>query len=186
MKKVSQQPLVSLGPHHQWSGDGHIWAIQDQWSGKWLGMWVNCESEMTEVYNFTSALSVHNITIKYGWLCVWVQWGDNVKVFWEASKEIYNDMDLCQYDLVQWLWLKLIQQELDKLKHCLNTHTVHYDHNKHLPLGVLPNVAMLLHKDYNAKNCLQSVDHGIVKNLMEEIGGEDLIHFVDSKYSANG
>ena len=48
-KKISRQPLVSLGPHHQWSGDGHdklskigfpIWAIRDQWSGKWLGMWV--------------------------------------------------------------------------------------------------------------------------------------------------
>lgn len=48
-KKTSRQPLVSLGPHYQWSGDGHdklskigfpIWAIRDQWSGKWLGMWV--------------------------------------------------------------------------------------------------------------------------------------------------
>jgi hypothetical protein len=48
-KKISRQPLVSLGPHHQWSGDGHdklsrigvpIWAIHDQWSRKWLGMWV--------------------------------------------------------------------------------------------------------------------------------------------------
>jgi len=42
---------------------------------------------------------------------------------------------------------------------------------------------MSLHEDYNAENCLQLVDRDIVKNLMEEIGGEDLIHFVDPEYS---
>ncbi|KAG1748682.1 hypothetical protein EDB19DRAFT_1905026 [Suillus lakei] len=223
-KKVSRQPLVSLGPHHQWSGDGHdklskigfpIWAIRDQWSGKWLGMWVvpnnrlktsiaylylslvyeiggmplqtttDCGSETTEVYGFATALSVHNITIERGWLRVRVQWGDNVKVFWEAGEEIYNDMDPQQYDLVQWLWPRLIQQELDKLKNRLNTHTVQFDRNKILPSGVSPNVAMALHKDYHVEDCLQSVDRDIVKNLMAEIGGEDLIRFVDTEYSAH-
>ncbi|KAJ8579873.1 hypothetical protein M405DRAFT_869891 [Rhizopogon salebrosus TDB-379] len=242
-KKISRQPLVSLGPHHQWSGDGHdklskigfpIWAIRDQWSGKWLGMWVvpnnhlkttiaylylslvykiggmplqtttDCGSETTEVYGFANALreifslnlstdelpahrflkSVHNITIERGWLRVRVQWGDNVKVFWEAGEEIYNDMDPRQYSLVQWLWPRLIQQELDKLKHRLNTHTVRYDRDKLLPSGVSPNIAMSLHEDYNAENCLQLVDRDVIKNLMEEIAGEDLIRFVDSEYSA--
>ncbi|KAG1845558.1 hypothetical protein F4604DRAFT_1662541 [Suillus subluteus] len=241
-KKTSRQPLVSLGPHHQWSGDGHdklskigfpIWAIRDQWSGKWLGMWVvpnnrlkttiaylylslvyeiggmplqtttDCGSETTEVYGFANALreifspnlptdelpahrflkSVHNITIERGWLRVRVQWGDNVKIFWEAGEEIYNDMDPRQYDLVQWLWPRLIQQELDKLKHRLNTHTVRYDRDKILPSGVSPNIAMSLHEDYDAENCLQPVDRDVVKNLMEEIGGEDLVRFVGSEYS---
>lgn len=86
--------------------------------------------------------------------------------------------------LVQWLWPRLIQQELDTLKHRLNTHTVRYDRDKLLPSGVSPNVAILLHKDYDAQNCLQLVDRDVVKNLMEEIGGEDLIRFVDSEYSA--
>ncbi|KAG2140218.1 uncharacterized protein EDB93DRAFT_1241888 [Suillus bovinus] len=211
-----------------------IWAIRDQWSGKWLGMWVvpnnwlktsiaylylsllhelggmplqtttDCGSEMTDVYGFATALreifspnlstdelpahwflkSVHNITIKCGWLHVQVQWGDNVKVFWEVGEEIYNDMDPRQYALVQWLWPRLIQQELDTLKHRLNTHTVRYDRDKLLPSGVSLNVGILLHKDYDAQNCLQLVDRDVVKNLMEEIGGEDLIRFVDSEYSA--
>jgi len=48
-KKVFRVPLVSLGPHHEWSADGHdkltklgfpIWGIRDKWSGKWLGLWV--------------------------------------------------------------------------------------------------------------------------------------------------
>ncbi|KAG1859675.1 hypothetical protein F4604DRAFT_1588966 [Suillus subluteus] len=242
-KKVRGQVEKIIVPHHQWSGDGHdklskigfpIWAIHDQWSGKWLGMWVvpnnqlktsiaylylslvhklggmplqtttDCRSKTTEVYGFVTALreifspnlstdelpahqflkSIHNITIKHGWLRVRVQWGDNVKVFWEAGEAIYNDMDPHQYALVQWLWPRLIQQELDKLKHRLNTHTVQYDHDKLLPLGVSPNIAMSLHEDYDAENCLQLVDRDVVKNLMEEIGGENLIHFVDSEYSA--
>ncbi|KAG1758415.1 hypothetical protein EDD22DRAFT_981416 [Suillus occidentalis] len=171
-KKVSRQPLVSLGPHHQWSGDGHnklskigfpIWAIHDQWSGKWLGMWVvpnnqlktsiaylylslvyeiggmplqtttDCGSETTEVYGFATALrSCSQHYDQTGWLRVRLQWGDNVKVFWEA--------------------------------------------------GVSSNVAMALHKDYN---------RDVVKNLMVKIGGEDLVHFVDmvscmtTEYSAH-
>ncbi|KAG1787291.1 uncharacterized protein HD556DRAFT_1247053, partial [Suillus plorans] len=114
---------------------------------------------------------------------VQVQWGDNVKIFWEAGEEIYNDMDPCQYDLVQWLWPWLIQQELDKLKHRLNTHTVQYNHDKLLLSGVSPNIAMSLHEDYGTKNCLQPVDRDVVKNLMEEIGGEDLVRFIGSEYS---
>jgi hypothetical protein len=48
-KKVHRGVLVSLGPHHEWSCDGHdklsqigfpIWGIRDKWSGKWLGLWV--------------------------------------------------------------------------------------------------------------------------------------------------
>ncbi|SRR6266481_2086425 len=48
-KKKHHVPLVVLGPHYEWSGDGHdklsaigypIWGIRDVWSGKWLGLWV--------------------------------------------------------------------------------------------------------------------------------------------------
>jgi hypothetical protein len=48
-KKILRQALVVLGPHHEWSSDGHnklskigflVWALRDVWSGKWLGIWV--------------------------------------------------------------------------------------------------------------------------------------------------
>ena len=48
-KKKSRGTLVALGPHHEWSTDGHdklaklgfgIWAIRDKWGGKWLCIWV--------------------------------------------------------------------------------------------------------------------------------------------------
>ena len=47
--KIHHVPLVSLGPHHEWSGDRHdklsgigflFWGLGDKWSGKWLGLWV--------------------------------------------------------------------------------------------------------------------------------------------------
>lgn len=33
--------------------------------------------------------SIHNITIERGWLRLRLQWGDNVKIFWEAGAHIY-------------------------------------------------------------------------------------------------
>ncbi|KIJ42543.1 hypothetical protein M422DRAFT_254322 [Sphaerobolus stellatus SS14] len=48
-RKRRRAQLVLLGPHHEWSGDGHdklsqigfpIWGIRDVWSGVWLGLWV--------------------------------------------------------------------------------------------------------------------------------------------------
>ncbi|KAH7904483.1 hypothetical protein BJ138DRAFT_1019103 [Hygrophoropsis aurantiaca] len=243
-KKIYRTQLVSLGPHHEWSGDGHdklsvigfpIWAIRDVWSGKWLGIWVvpnnrrkdavaylylklvhkyggmpiqtttDCGSETTEVYGFANALreyfsphldinelpahrfmkSVKNITIERGWLQLRLKWGDNVKVFWEAGRGTYNEMDAHQYELVQWIWPKLIQQELDTLMDRFNNHTVRFDKNKKLPSGVSPNTAYALHTEYNGQYCLQSVDRQIVAQLMEEIGGEDLIRFVSVEYAAH-
>ena len=49
VKKVQRFVLVSLGLHHEWSGDGHnklmairfpVWGMWDKWLGKWLGIWV--------------------------------------------------------------------------------------------------------------------------------------------------
>ena len=33
--------------------------------------------------------SVHNITIERGWLRLRLQWGDNVKVYWDAGIGVY-------------------------------------------------------------------------------------------------
>jgi hypothetical protein len=57
-KKIHRVPVVSLGPHHQWSADGHdklnkigfpVWAIRDVWSGKWLGIWVVPDNRLKTV-----------------------------------------------------------------------------------------------------------------------------------------
>ncbi|KAG1876215.1 hypothetical protein F4604DRAFT_1581135 [Suillus subluteus] len=167
-----------------------------------IQMTTDCGSETMEIYGFANALreyfsphlslnelpahkflkSVHNTTIERGWLHLRLQWGDNVKVFWEAGRGMYNEMDPRHYDLVQWLWPKLVQQELNQLRENFNNHRVCKDSAKKLPSGVSPNVAFALHAKYQAENCLQVVDCEVVKQLMENIGGEDLIHFVSVEY----
>ncbi|KAJ7592636.1 hypothetical protein C8J56DRAFT_929099 [Mycena floridula] len=241
-KKVHRTPLVSLGIHHEWSGDGHdklaaigfpIWGVRDKWCGRWLGLWVvpnnrlkltiaylflmlvlqfggipiqmttDCGSETTAVFGLVNALreifaghldinelpahrflqSVYNITIERGWLRLRLHWGDNVKIFWEAGAGIYNAANPVHYDLVHWLWPMLIQAELDDVKDTFNDHATRKDRGKKLPSGDSPNVMYSLHRKFGGENCLIPVDTEIVKELMEELGGEDLIRFVTVEYA---
>lgn len=87
-------------------------------------------------------------------------------------------------ELVQWLWPKLIQQEIDELQERLNNHPTRLDRKKKLPSGVSPNVAFTLYQEYDAENCLQDVDVEVVQKLMDDIGGEELIRFVSVEYAA--
>jgi hypothetical protein len=85
---------------------------------------------------------------------------------------------------VQWLWSTVIQKELDELKDTFNSHVIRLDRTKLNPSGVSPNIAYELFEDYGGENCLQPVDSDIIRGLMEEIGGEDLILFVSREYAA--
>ncbi|KAF5391647.1 hypothetical protein D9757_002336 [Collybiopsis confluens] len=240
-KKIKRGVLVCLGPHHEWSGDGHdklsaigfpIWGIRDVWSGKWLGLWVvpnnrlkiviaylflllvhklggipvqmttDCGSELVMVYGFANALretfasdlavdilpahwflqSIHNITIERGWLRLRLDWGDNVKIFWDAGSNIYNESNETHSDLAKWLWSTLIQAELDSVWDAFNNHCVRKDRVKFLPSGVSPNVAFSLYEHYAADNGLLPVDRSLIEKLMEDLGGEELIRFVSKEY----
>ncbi|EDR01177.1 uncharacterized protein LACBIDRAFT_333521 [Laccaria bicolor S238N-H82] len=256
--------IISLGPHHEWSCDGHdklsvigfpIWAVRDVWSGRWLGVWVvpnnwymqtvaylylslvaklggqiqahslcvqfglmskagmplqsttDCGSETVMMYGLANALreqfspelgvvkigpahrflkSVHNITIERGWGQLHKQWGANVKIFWEQGVELYDPTVPKQYDLVQWLWLRLIQQELDSFVSRSNDHKPRTTpgKSKSLPKGVTPHLAYSFPEKYGATNCLQSIETGIVEGLMKEIGGGELVEFVPLAYAA--
>ncbi|GLB37945.1 hypothetical protein LshimejAT787_0409960 [Lyophyllum shimeji] len=56
-KKIHRGVLIALGPHHEWSGDGHdklaaigfpIWGVRDKYSGNWLGLWVVPNNRLKE------------------------------------------------------------------------------------------------------------------------------------------
>ncbi|GJJ07921.1 hypothetical protein Clacol_002127 [Clathrus columnatus] len=209
-KKAKCSPIAVLGPHHEWSGDGHdklsaigfpLWGVCDVWSGAWLGLWVvpNNRLKAAIAYIFLSLVeqlegedappahrflrSVNNITIEQGWLQLRLQWGDNVKIYWEAGEGIYHPQDPKHFELVQWLWPKLINQELDELRDRLNNHRVCKDRTKISPSGTTPHIALSLYKEYNAEWMLQHVDCNVVQDLMEELGGADLVHFVSVGYA---
>lgn len=87
--------------------------------------------------------------------------------------------------LVQWLWPKLIRQELDELKSRFNDHRVRRDWKKTHPSGVSPNISYSLPKTYGGQeSLLQPVDRAVVRKLMEDLGGEDLIRFVSVEFDA--
>lgn len=65
-----------------------------------------------------------------------------------------------------------------------NCHKIRYDSAKHLPSGTSSDVAYSLYTNYGAQSCLQPVDPDIVQNLMDEIGGENVIRFVPVAYAA--
>ncbi|KAJ4492555.1 hypothetical protein C8J55DRAFT_533549 [Lentinula edodes] len=199
--------------HDKLAGIGFpIWGVRDVWSGKWLGLWVvpnnrlkdsiaylflklvheyggipvqmttDCGSELVSVYGFANALreafvsdlpieelaahrflqSIHNITIERGWLPLRLEWGENVKIFWDAGSTT----------------------ELDHLRDAFNNHRVRKDRGKALPSSLAPNVSFSLYEKYGGENGLLPVDCTIVKQLMENIGGEDLIRFVSRDYAA--
>ncbi|KAG6371338.1 hypothetical protein JVT61DRAFT_9712, partial [Boletus reticuloceps] len=127
--------------------------------------------------------SIRNIVIKWGWLHVRLQWGANIKIWWEAGEGIYNSTNLLHYDLTQWLWPKFIQDELDHLWDWLNNHPSHFHIAKVLPSGVSPNVAIALAPEYGGTNWLIPVDVAVIRRLKAAIGGEELLRFVDVEFA---
>jgi hypothetical protein len=77
----------------------------------------------------------------------------------------------------------VIQKELNDLKDRFNNHTVRRDRNKLIPSGVAPSIAYSLCEQYGGEGCLQPVDKAVIRRLMEELGGEDLIRFVPVEYA---
>ena len=85
---------------------------------------------------------------------------------------------------MRWLWSTVIQTELDKLKARFNNHVIRLDRSKSNPSGVSPNVAYELFEEFGGEDCLQPVDSNIIRALMEDLGGENLILFVSRDYAA--
>ncbi|KAJ3871314.1 hypothetical protein F5051DRAFT_463809 [Lentinula edodes] len=176
-----------------------------EYGGIPIQMTTDCGSELVTVYGFANALreefasdlpidilpahkflqSIHNITIERGWLRLRLDWGENVKIFWDAGAGIYNASDPKHDALVRWLWPTLIQAELESLKDRFNNHRVRTDKGKYLPSGLSPNIAFSLYHKYRGENGLQHVDRGVIAKLMEDIGGEDLIRFVSVDYAVH-
>jgi len=87
-KKLRRGKLISIGPHEEWSGDGHdklvgigfpVYGIRDKWSGKWLGLWVVPNNRLANV-------------VAYLWLCVMEQL-KGMLVF----NRIYDNNNLYRY-----------------------------------------------------------------------------------------
>ncbi|KAF8832133.1 hypothetical protein HHX47_DHR1000890 [Lentinula edodes] len=182
-KKIHRSVLVCVGPHQEWSGDGHdkltgigfpIWAVRDVWSGKWLGIWVVPNNRLKD----TIAYLYLKLVYEYGGIPVQTttDCGSELVMVYGFANALRN--------LARWLWSKLIQSELDDLRDKFNNHRSRKDRGKWLPSGLSPNVAFSLHEKYGAVSGLLPVDREIIGRLMEDIGGEELVRFVSVAYAA--
>lgn len=86
-------------------------------------------------------------------------------------------------ELVQWLWPKLIQQELDRLKSKFNHHRVRWDEHKINPSGDTPHMIYKAVEEYGGIDCLQKVDGDVIQKLMDDLESEDLLQFVTPEFA---
>ena len=88
--------------------------------------------------------------------------------------------ELCQY-----LWPKLLRQELDKFVEFRNGVRMRRDNNKAGPSGCSRNTAFSLHENYGLTDCLLRIpDMSIIQKLKEEMGGDELLEFVWPDFTA--
>ncbi|KAF8991416.1 hypothetical protein BDQ17DRAFT_1370782 [Cyathus striatus] len=156
-------------------------------SGIPIQMTTDCRSELGKVFKLSNALCElfsHDLSIDELPAHVFIKsmHNINVKIFYEGGKHLFNPMDLKQNNLVQWLWPKLIQQELDELLVKFNSHRIRFDHNKKLPSGTSPNAAYSLFEKYGVEDCGTEVDMEVICHLKDKIGSKDLIRFVSEEY----
>ena len=92
----------------------------------------------------------------------------------------YSDLsELCQY-----LWPKLLRQELDKFVEFRNGVRMRRDKKKAGPSGCSRNTAFSLHENYGLTDCLLRIpDMSIIHKLKEEMGGDSLLDFVSPEFS---
>ncbi|KAH8093899.1 hypothetical protein BXZ70DRAFT_369379 [Cristinia sonorae] len=110
------------------------------------------------------------------------EWGDGMLAAWAEGEGTYNPDDSRHKELAHWLWSNLIQKELDNSRYTYNNHRSRKDNTKTRPTGVSPNIALALYAQHGGVNCLQNVNEDVVRHLMEDIGGEDLIRFVSKPF----
>ena len=88
--------------------------------------------------------------------------------------------ELCQY-----LWPKLLCQELDKFVEFRNGVRMRQDNKKAGPSGCSRNEVFSLHKKYGLTDCLLQIpDMSITHKLKEEMGGDQLLEFVSPDFAA--
>ncbi|KAF9530863.1 hypothetical protein CPB83DRAFT_919742 [Crepidotus variabilis] len=177
----------------------------EKYEGLPLQFSTDCGSETTGVYGLMNALreayhpeidpsilraheyvwSVHNISIEQSWLRLRLDWGNNaVPKFHEGAEQgIYDSNDPEQYELGQWLWSRLLQQELDQFVEFRNGARMRKDAQKAGPSGMSRNEAFSLYKTWGGRDCLLPVDCTPIKELKEELGGETLLQFVSDEYA---
>ncbi|KAF8182784.1 hypothetical protein K438DRAFT_1600522, partial [Mycena galopus ATCC 62051] len=169
----------------------------------------DCGSETTMLYGIVNAIRdmfqpelaaagvqahtylrcVHNISVECSWLRLRLDFGDNAVLNFNKGQEdgMYDSNDDDHRQLCYWLWPRILQQDLDKWAALRNGIPIRKQAGKAGPSGIKAmsrNEAFALHDSWGGVNYLQTVDVGVICQLKEDIGGEELIRFTSPEFSA--
>lgn len=92
--------------------------------------------------------------------------------------------DTCDSELCQWLWPKLLQKITNEFMESRNAYCSRKDSKKAGPSGMSQNVAFSLLNTWGGRNCLLPIDRDVIKQIKEEMGGDNILAFVDHDFSA--
>ncbi|KAJ7796019.1 hypothetical protein B0H14DRAFT_2916904 [Mycena olivaceomarginata] len=193
-KKIIRTPLTSIGPHEEWSMDGHdklnragfgTYGIRDKWGGKFLHYLVYLEcvkkhggipvqgssdrgSEVRDAHAFQTTLRTRNITVESGWRPLFYTWGVNVLEFFESGLNdgFFEPGNIIHEQTSNWIWFPAIQRSLDQFCDEQNNHRIRKQKNKFF------------------QDCLIPVDEDVIDQLLEEARAEAHEHmrYVDDEF----
>lgn len=98
------------------------------------------------------------------------------------------DLTPFRYSLLsRWVWSTVVRASLGVQRQKLNSHRVRKVEGKLMPDKGTPNQFMADPLRFGAlhETCLHSVDRTVVKQMMMELGGETLLHFVDPAFDTH-
>ncbi|KAG6818827.1 hypothetical protein H0H93_001268 [Arthromyces matolae] len=174
-----------------------------------LQLSTDCGSETTVVYGIMNELrsryypnlapeelpphvymrSVHNISIERSWLRLRLDFGDNAVAAFNHGIEngIYLPHDEDHFELCQWLWSKLLRQELNAFMDRRNAAMMRKNKDKAGPSGMSRLDAFREPARWGGRNCLLPIpreDIPLLRAMQERLGGEQLTAFSTPEYSA--
>jgi len=185
---------------------GYLFLLSvEKYGGIPLQFTTDCGSETTFLFGLVNALreifhpeydnqelpahrylrSVHNISIERGWLRLRCELGDNAVLEFEKGEAegIYQPQNPKHYELCQWIWPKLLRKELDAFMSSRNSYRSRKDNNKPGPSGMSRNEAFSMPQNWGGRNCLLEVDVDVIRQIKEEMGGDQLLEFVPPDFS---
>ncbi|KAJ6505041.1 hypothetical protein C8R45DRAFT_1051009 [Mycena sanguinolenta] len=182
--------------------------LAEEFGGVPLQTTTDCGSETTLLYGIVNVIrdmfhpvlseagiqahnylrSVHNISVERTWLRLRLEFGDNAVLnFRQGIEDLkYDADDPDQYELYQWLWPRLHQQELDKWASFRNGVPIRKQKEKAGPLGVRSmsrNEAFSLYEEWGGVDCLQKVDRDVIRQMKADLGGDALIAFSTPEFA---
>lgn len=86
-------------------------------------------------------------------------------------------------ELCQWLWPKLLRQDLKKFMDFRNGVPMRKNNNKAGPSSISRNEAFFLPQNWGGRNCLLPVDLDVIRELKVAMGGDSVLDFVTPEFS---